>query len=410
MAQPASAPLPSSAVRSLPRVPELDGLRALLAWWVVVYHIGGPTFTGAIDVEFGPLRLLSQGFLAVKVFMILSGFVIFFLLDRAHESYGVFAMRRFLRLYPVYAVCFVVMLALQGLYTENLRANADHLAPDLLAAMVHDAEQPVRDLAAQLAVHAPMLHGTVPDMWLENAAGAFLMPAWSISLEWQFYLVAPFVFQLVRRFGAAGGAAWLLLTAVAFATRGAWPSFEFEAFLPLQLHWFTIGIASYYVFKHFATAAQPSALLRLAPSAVAVAFVALVLLQIARLGLARGTTPSWWFPMVIWSFAFAVLLAAVGGLPGPVTRGVQRALRSRALVRLGTVSYSTYLAHWPVLVLCQAAFRTAIPDLVPATAFALHLVISCPLVAATSFALYRFVEEPGIALGRRLSHRASPGA
>jgi peptidoglycan/LPS O-acetylase OafA/YrhL len=39
-----------------------------------------------------------------------------------------------------------------------------------------------------------MLHGAVPDVLVRNAPSAFLIPAWSVSLEWQFYLVAPLVY------------------------------------------------------------------------------------------------------------------------------------------------------------------------------------------------------------------------
>ena len=88
---------------------------------------------------------------------------------------------------------------------------------------------------------------------------------------------------------------------------------------------------------------------------------------------------------------------------GPVATAFWRALAWKPLERLGVVSYSTYLAHWPVLVVCQALYRALLGDPTPAQLFALHVAISFPLVALASFALYRFVEAPGIALGRRLT-------
>jgi peptidoglycan/LPS O-acetylase OafA/YrhL len=387
----------------LPRIPELDGLRALLAWWVVLYHASGNTFSTAYRISSGPFAWLSHGSLSVTVFMILSGFVIFFLLDREHEGYGPFLTRRFFRLYPVYALCFVAMLGLNGVYVENLHANAAHLEADQLASMVFDAEQPERDLPVQLALHAGMLHGVAPETWLHNAAGAFLMPAWSISLEWQFYLIAPFVFWLLRRSGARGAAIWIAVSAAVFATRGLWPRFSFDAFLPLHLHAFTIGIASYYVWKAVARGDWRPRGLGLAPLAVALGVALLVAVQTARLGIERGTTPGLLFPFAIWAFAFATLLAAAVGAAGPVARATRRTLGWPPLERLGAASYSTYLVHWPVLVVCQAAYRSILDAPAPWTLFALHLAVSFPLVAAASFALFRWVEVPGMALGRRLA-------
>lgn len=397
----------SASAPRLPRLPELDGLRALLAWWVVVFHASGTTFSAAFDVKRGPLSFLSNGSLAVHVFMILSGFVIFFLIDREHEPYGRFTLRRFLRLYPVFAVCFVATLAMHDLYVGNLLAMGPHLGPEALAKVLHNAEQPMRDLGAQLAVHIPMLHGMIPDAWLYNAAGAFLMPAWSISLEWQFYLVAPLLAWMIRR-GRGGVAALAAVTLLAFVTRGLWPKFRFDAFLPLQLHLFVLGIASYYVFKRVALGIERPAWLVRGPDIVVVAVSIFLALQIARLGLSRGTTPADWFPLAIWAFVFAVLLAAAAGGDGWLVRTTRRVLRWPPLERLGVVSYSTYLVHWPVLVLCQALFRTVLDHPSPRTLFVLHIAISMPIVAALSFALYRLVEAPGMAYGRKLARRLAP--
>jgi peptidoglycan/LPS O-acetylase OafA/YrhL len=48
--------------------------------------------------------------------------------------------------------------------------------------------------------HLFMMHGAVPNDVLPHSEYAFNMPAWSISLEWQFYLVAPlFIFVLLKQ-------------------------------------------------------------------------------------------------------------------------------------------------------------------------------------------------------------------
>ncbi len=394
----------------LPRLPELDGLRALLAWWVVIYHARSPNMTASSHIEAGPLAFLGQGSLAVNAFMILSGFVIFFLLDRAHEGYRVFLLRRFLRLFPVYAACLFAMLLLQGVYVENLRALAPHLAAPLLERMLGDALEPMRQLGTQLAAHAVMLHGAIPETWLRNSAGAFLIPAWSISLEWQFYLVAPLAFWLVQRGGVAGAALWLLATAVAFATRRLWPEFAFESFLPLHLHTFTVGIASYYVLKLLATSERPPLRwLAWGPSAALLLTAAFLAIQTLRHG-ANGRLPGAWLPLAIWGFVFACLVATQFASAGPLARATQRVLLWRPLGFLGSISYSTYLVHWPLLTIFSAIFLRVLDAPSPPLLFGLHAVLTFPLIVIASWALHRWVEEPGMALGRRLAARSRSAA
>ena len=89
----------------LHRLPELDGLRGLLAVWVWLYH--APYISGDWNSLPEVVRTFLGGDKAVDVFIILSGFVISLLLLREREPYRTFLWRRFLRLYPVYIVCLV---------------------------------------------------------------------------------------------------------------------------------------------------------------------------------------------------------------------------------------------------------------------------------------------------------------
>src|SRR4026209_1050430 len=87
-------------------IKEFDGLRGLLAMWVFATHI----------LELGPYAsaaALIRAHLAVDIFIILSGFVIFHLLSTG-EDYRAFITRRWFRLFPVFAVCFLIALALYG--------------------------------------------------------------------------------------------------------------------------------------------------------------------------------------------------------------------------------------------------------------------------------------------------------
>jgi peptidoglycan/LPS O-acetylase OafA/YrhL len=75
------------------RVPAIDGLRGLLAIVVLVWHVCAP---------FGIDWMLIPANLAVGLFFVLSGYV----LTRSWDGrFGVFLVRRLLRLWPVYALC-----------------------------------------------------------------------------------------------------------------------------------------------------------------------------------------------------------------------------------------------------------------------------------------------------------------
>jgi peptidoglycan/LPS O-acetylase OafA/YrhL len=74
----------------------------------------------------------------------------------------------------------------------------------------------------------------------------------------------------------------------------------------------------------------------------------------------------------------------------------------QGFVRLGEVSYSTYLVHWSIL----ACLNVLVPGSWTGFLRAVALFVSgAPLILFSSLILYRFVERPGIALGRYLTKR-----
>ena len=99
------------------RLTEIEGLRGYLAWWVVAGHI--VAFSGKPELP-GALGLLNQGPLAVDVFIVISGFVICFLLDSQWERYGIFILRRALRLLPLFLVACIAGALLLSWEHDNL--------------------------------------------------------------------------------------------------------------------------------------------------------------------------------------------------------------------------------------------------------------------------------------------------
>ena len=98
-------------------------------------------------------------------------------------------------------------------------------------------------------------------------------------------------------------------------------------------------------------------------------------------------------------FIWAVFFMAGAALSQTSFRS--RALESRVPQWLGKVSYSLYLCHWPVLMFCRDAF--GVWGAVPGVALTLPV----------AWLLWRFVEQPSIALSRLIARpqtRVQPAA
>ena len=97
-------PAGTEQVANASRVAAIDGLRGLLALVVLAWHVSGPL---------GVAWLLIPADIAVAVFFVLSGYV----LTRGWDArFGVFLARRFVRLWPVYALCLGVGYLIAGIH------------------------------------------------------------------------------------------------------------------------------------------------------------------------------------------------------------------------------------------------------------------------------------------------------
>lgn len=108
------------------RYQEIDVLRGLAAFTVVLSHYI-PYWDRYVS-EIPVLIPNSWGFNAVKLFFVISGFVIFFTLDRCKTLFD-FSLSRFARLYPAYitVLVFVYLIGLlfldKGLWLSGFLAN-----------------------------------------------------------------------------------------------------------------------------------------------------------------------------------------------------------------------------------------------------------------------------------------------
>ncbi len=211
------------------RMQRLDGVRGLLAVYVMLGH--------ALPLAVSPVwlsGLFAHGQAAVDLFFALSGLVIAGSLERHGRQFWPFMAARARRLLPVYipVLGFAMLVATKGDPLPGLPWAGEAARQIVSPALPHP-------LWAHFLAHLTLLHGLIPDSVLPYGWVTLLGPAWSLSTEWQFYLLI--ALAAPRRLDVFA----VLLLGLAFAYQLLPLGDEFSrAFLPSASAWFALGIAS----------------------------------------------------------------------------------------------------------------------------------------------------------------------
>ena len=360
---------------------ELDVVRGLMSWWVVVGHV--LAFAGFQENNVpSVIGVVMHGAYAVNVFMMMSGFVIAKLLADKNESYKVFITRRFLRIYPVFLVAMVVAILARPLYIPILLTSGAPLPWHY--DRIWDAEN--NHFWPHVFAHFSMLYGLIPESTLRYTGIALLGPAWSMTIEFQYYLVAPLLIFVARRFGTKGWITLIVVSGLLSEVFAASLQRNFPTSLPDFLPLFLAGMTSYWIY------AQMREKEAKVPADILLAGAPLLYL------LTR------WPPIAIWGFAMALVLA---NGDGPVVSRMNSLLNRPSLLFLGKISYSTYLIHYPILWLAKALVAHVAPQASPFVVALTLFALATPATLCASALLYHFVEKPGIDFGRRLFKNAT---
>jgi peptidoglycan/LPS O-acetylase OafA/YrhL len=373
---------PRTPSKHLSHLFELDVVRGLMSWWVVVGHV--LAFAGFQENNVpSMIAVVMHGAYAVNVFMMMSGFVIAKVLADKNESYWVFLTRRFLRIYPGFLVALVVAILARPLYIPILLASRVPLPWHY--ERIWDAEN--NHFWPHIFAHLSMLYGVIPESTLRYSGIALLGPAWSMTIEFQYYLVAPLVILIARRFGSKGWVTVIAISGLVSQLFAASLQRNFPTSLPTFLPLFLAGMTSYLIYAQIREK-EPKV-----PADILLAGAPLLYLLTGSV------------PVTIWVFAMALILA---NGDSPVVSKIKSFLNRPSLLFLGKMSYSTYLIHYPILWLGKALVACvalhASPPLVALSLFAL----TTPATLCVSVLLYHFVEKPGIDLGRRLFKNPDP--
>ena len=329
--------------------------------------------------------LLSQGSLGVEVFIFISGFLMTLILkDMSRISWSglrQFYLRRFFRIAPAFYVALLLYVSFHSFFSAGLVG----------AETFFNTPYPITNLAGPLGwrpivLNVLFLHG----LWPSEATKIF-GPAWSLSLEMQFYLVAPFVVCLFRRapfrtlvlllatnwignrlFGIYGHTGWIA-------------NFTYPSFLPNRIFLFILG-GSYciYVFDRrpqdliicLLTIAGIFPLMGLKSSLVCVAFTAIVHLAISS---ERRWREAW------------------------------TAVAECKLTHLiAEWSYGIYLIHIFCMALAGHWLLHTGPGFPRLLVFAIYAAVVVTLSVTIAALLHTFVERPARDFGKRFSKRQQP--
>jgi peptidoglycan/LPS O-acetylase OafA/YrhL len=361
------------------RIHEFEALRGVLALWVVVGHV--LKHSGYSAGMLGPFGLLAEPGWPVDLFIILSGFVIFNLIDHKHEGYVPFIVRRFFRLYPVYLTAIVASAIFAGTYLDWLQGFP--WKTPFIEGTIRVAQQTDASLVPQFLVHLTMLHGLVPDSILTASQYAIIGQAWSISVEWQFYLVAPLLYFALRNRP-------LLLIAIVLGIVALHSRYWLgEGFAVNQAGYFLIGIVCYFAYKH-------SDRWPLDPVHVWLG------VAVAAMALAFFLTKP--VSLVLW---FAVFGAAVLG-KREKRNPISALFNLAPMQMLGRISYSIYLCHILVMAGVSLTILRAMDHVTQLEHMALLMAFTVPLTIALSALTFRFIEKPGMNLGQRVAKAMRP--
>lgn len=373
-----------TAHRNLGRIEGLDGVRAIAAGSVVVYHILGSNGFHAENI-IGPYTN-RLGNIGVAIFLVLSGFLLYLPFVRANtsatpnRSFQSFWWRRFLRIYPAYWLVYFVQVVFFDI----------NRPPDAETALTH------------ILLLGNYLYGG------RQIFGG-LDVGWTLSLEMSFYLALPLVAWLVRRVGSPKTTAdkfrnefiWIALIVMLgpayrlLATIGDVAVYK-RQWLPGYADWFGLGmlLAVLRVYReHGGRIPAFLAFLQRRPLATfAMAFTLLFATAHIGLPLTFGAVPDDSVQLLALFNGIASFLFLI---PFTLSKGrndhwALTPLYHPIMVWLGVISYGIYLWHQ---VLNRAYSDYLIERAIEPNLFAQFVVVSLGTIVL-SFALHYLIEQP----------------
>lgn len=170
----------------------INGIKSILCFMVLISHfynyIGGKQVLGIPLVG-------AFGARAVDVFFFLSGFLTVFAYIKRNKHFEKkkFIVKRWFRLYPVYLVCLICAFFSTQFLTKVQSNTLIFFNGNTVGAYGYQY-LPQENLPSMMDFisHLLLIHGTI----MKPYGSSILAPAWSLSVEWLFYIGAAIAFML----------------------------------------------------------------------------------------------------------------------------------------------------------------------------------------------------------------------
>lgn len=340
---------------SIPFRPDIEGLRGVAVALVVVYHAGLP--------------FLRAGLIGVDIFFVVSGYLITSLLTQELNSSGRinlprFYARRARRLLPAATLVVVAVCLAEAILASPLvqaRVLKDAVATMLYSSNIYFCQ----------AKRSYFFSGNPPSP---------LIHTWSLAVEEQFYLAWPILLLLLARFTRSARVKVFFLALITLASLAGFLCLArtdaIMAFFQSPARAWEFGIGGLASFASLPRLTRNKNLLGWAGLAGLLA----VVLSAEFLRASTKLPP---YLITIPAVGTALILLAGAGAPDS---SVAALLKWRPLQYLGSISYSLYLWHWPVLTIARnatsnnsLALRTGCILLAILLAAVTHAVVENPI-------------------------------
>jgi peptidoglycan/LPS O-acetylase OafA/YrhL len=349
-----------------PKISELESLRGLAALLVVFFHV--PTWNSFLNV-----RIISNGYLMVELFFVLSGFVIcnaYCNNIKTTRDLMRFQFLRFGRLYPVHLLFLLIFLLIEvAKYVAQF--EFDIVSPN---------SQPFRENNfTALIQHIFLIQAIGP----AGRPVTFNIPAWSISVEFYTYLIFGCVVLLSRK-----GYQYLVFSLIAIASVVLLVSaagFGFEDMLR--------GLAGFFIGCLTAVAVK-NLTLKVSRFASALLFLAIIAFLQFKPHKAYDVT------------IYFLTAGLIGALVLQKNGLLNSVLRLKIFVWLGSISYSLYMSHEAVEWIANQIFRVVLkaPEIIAPSGRSIPQLSGLSAILGVSFIVilsflvsslvYKFVEKP----------------
>lgn len=359
-------------------LPQLTWLRGIAALLVIVSHCVRTTESpySSIDTPSDIILFnsLDLGSFAVTLFFCLSGATLYLnhKNDKTLADTASFIVKRIFRIYPAFIFAILAYVLLGNIYAEWYGEPRGIWIDNIALPYSY----------VDVFKHLFLLYDLIGNPYIIN--GAF----WSLPVEFRYYLLFPVALFLMRKSGPTSVMALALLLAC---------SVYFMPWKPSMPHFFLLspsffgGMLAAYLYERNGKPLKYSLLI-----------IILSLVLASLVWMFRDDLPNQYKALRYYNFN--ILLCIIIVYFSLRTNVINYSMKIRsALGFLGNVSYSLYLLHQLVLtfvfIICMKIGITGDAKIL----FIFPITVAVSLLFA--WASYKFIEKPGVRLGRYIIER-----